>query len=244
MLKDYTLEDDECVICGKSSNYLPLCPSCYKMYKRYFNQGEDLSYCNKTLSYAMLRLFAYFDSLESDDIIDDKTGFLIDFALEIRPLMKNEFAFINNNNAEIETLKDENLKLKKEIETLKSNFIDEDIADPRKKWQAKYRCKDGHYVRSRAELLIDNWLYSENIIHIYEKQITFPNGEKRLCDFYLPDYKAYIEFWGNIDDYYIKRKNDKVALYNTLTDVKLIQLDEKSLENLDDILEEHIERIK
>lgn len=244
MLKDYVLTENGCVVCGSNSNRLPLCPSCYKSYKKFFDGGENLRYCNKTLRYAMLKLFAYFDLLENDEVDDDKTGFLIDFALQIRPLIENEMDFVNYNSVEMEALKEENLKLKNEIEMLKSNSAGDGISDPRRKWQAKYRCKDGHYVRSRAELLIDNWLHSENIRHIYEKQITFPNGEKRLSDFYLPDYRAYIEFWGNIDDYYIKRKNDKIILYESLKDIKLIQLDDKSLENLDDVLEEYIESLK
>ncbi|MDE7336804.1 MAG: glycerol kinase, partial [Clostridia bacterium] len=121
---------------------------------------------------------------------------------------------------------------------------DEDISDPRKKWPAKYRCRDGHYVRSRAELLIDNWLYQENILHAYEKQVTFPDGQKAFCDFYLKEFNAYIEFWGKSDDYYLKRKNTKSALYNTLKDIKLIELDDRSLENLDDVLENYISDLK
>ena len=30
---------------------------------------------------------------------------------------------------------------------------------------ANYRCMDGHYVRSRAEVMIDNWLYTNGIAH-------------------------------------------------------------------------------
>ena len=37
--------------------------------------------------------------------------------------------------------------------------------DFRKKWEAKYRCSDGHYVRSKNEALVDNWLYRHNICH-------------------------------------------------------------------------------
>ena len=40
--------------------------------------------------------------------------------------------------------------------------------DYRKKWPAAYRCEDGHYVRSKNEQLVDNWLYHHNICHAYE----------------------------------------------------------------------------
>ena len=35
----------------------------------------------------------------------------------------------------------------------------------RDKFEAKHRTADGHYVRSRAEMLIDNWLYMSEIVH-------------------------------------------------------------------------------
>lgn len=244
MLRDYEIEDNECVVCGEESNYRPLCTSCYNSYKRFFNDGENLSYCNKNIRYAMLKLFAHFDLLEDDDVDDDKTGFLIDFAQMIRPLVRDENYFgENDDKILIEQLQQENSRLKKQLEQ-QSFSINDDFSDPRKKWPAKYRCRDGHYVRSRAELLIDNWLFAEGIKHIYEKQVTFPDGNKCLCDFYLPDFSAYIEFWGKTDDYYIKRKNIKTSLYKTLKNTKLIELDDISLENLDDILDEYISSIR
>lgn len=241
MVKDYEIEDGKCVVCGDESNNLPLCKSCYNSYKRFFNDNEDLGYCNKNIRYAMLKLFAYFDLLEDEEIDDDKTGFLIDFARMIRPIVQDENYFSENEDKRlIDKLTKENTELKEKIESLSKKEQDEEISDPRKKWPAKYRCKDGHYVRSRAELLIDNWLFSEGIKHIYEKQVSFPNGEKALCDFYLPDYSSYIEFWGLQDDYYIKRKNTKTQLYKSLNNISLLELDDKSLENLDDVLEDFI----
>jgi hypothetical protein len=56
--------------------------------------------------------------------------------------------------------------------------------DFRSKFPAKLRTIDGHYVRSRAELLIDNWLYHAGIIHAYEKRL--PIEEDIYSDFYLP----------------------------------------------------------
>jgi hypothetical protein len=47
-------------------------------------------------------------------------------------------------------------------------------------------------VRSRAEVLIDNWLYMQGIVHAYERRL--PIEEECYCDFYLPK-GVYIEFW-------------------------------------------------
>ncbi len=242
MLRDYEISDNKCVVCGNDSKGRPLCPLCYKYYLVYYNNKEELAYCNKNVKFAILKLFAYFDNLENKGLEEDKTEFLIDFAVMLRPFVQNENEFTNEKYKKIiNELHTENKKLKNELETVnKSMPSKEEISDPRKKWAAKFRCKDGHYVRSRAELLIDNWLYSEGIKHSYEKLVSFPNGEKKLCDFYLPDYKIYIEYWGLTEDYYIERKNDKIKLYDSLQDVTLVQLDDKSLETLDDIMEEKI----
>ena len=70
MLKDYEIEDSKCVVCGDESNNRPLCTSCYNSYKRFFNANEDLCYCNKNIRYAMLKLFAYFDLLEDEEVDD------------------------------------------------------------------------------------------------------------------------------------------------------------------------------
>lgn len=54
-------------------------------------------------------------------------------------------------------------------------------------------------VRSRAEVLIDNWLYMQGIVHAYERRL--PIEEECYCDFYLPGGKGvYIEFWGRESD--------------------------------------------
>src|ERR1039457_5867241 len=38
-----------------------------------------------------------------------------------------------------------------------------------------YRTEDGHRVRSKAEVIIDDWLYSHNIVHAYEIKLPEKN---------------------------------------------------------------------
>ena len=84
-------------------------------------------------------------------------------------------------------------------------------ANFRDKFKAEYRTNDGHYVRSRAEVIISNWLFSECIAHAYEKRV--PIEEDVYCDFYIPKGKIYIEFWGYEDDEkYLARKQKKREL--------------------------------
>lgn len=106
--------------------------------------------------------------------------------------------------------------------------------DFRKKFEAKHRSTDGHYVRSKAEMLIDNWLYMAEIVHAYERRL--PIEEEVYCDFYLPVGKVYIEFWGyENDSKYLARKKEKQEIYQKYG-FHLIELQEKDVQNLDDKL--------
>lgn len=104
----------------------------------------------------------------------------------------------------------------------------------RDKFEAKHRSADGHFVRSKAEMLIDNWLYMAEIIHAYERKL--PIEEDVYSDFYIPTGKVYIEYWGYENDQkYIARKQKKIDLYNKYG-FNLIELQDKEVQNLDDIL--------
>jgi hypothetical protein len=104
----------------------------------------------------------------------------------------------------------------------------------REKFPATHRCADGHYVRSKAEMLIDNWLYVAEVIHAYERKL--PVEEDVYCDFYLPTGRIYIEYWGYEDDpKYQKRKEAKQQIYAKYG-FNLIELADKEVQNLDDIL--------
>lgn len=111
--------------------------------------------------------------------------------------------------------------------------------DFREKFEAKLRTQDGHFVRSKSEVIIDNFLYQYWLVHAYERKL--PIEEDIYCDFYIPSWKdrpqaVYIEYWG-IDDNqkYIERKNKKIEIYKREW-LNLIELTENDIQNLDDIL--------
>lgn len=111
---------------------------------------------------------------------------------------------------------------------------DNSVSNFRQKFEAKHRSADGHYVRSKAEMLIDNWLYMAGIVHAYERKL--PIEEDLYCDFYLPTGKVYIEFWGLEDDpKYAHRKKIKQDLYAKYG-FNLIDLNDHDVQNLDDVL--------
>lgn len=120
----------------------------------------------------------------------------------------------------------------------------ETVDDFRKKYPAEYRTKDGHYVRSKAELTIDDSLYLWGIAHAYEKKL--PNTEKNVySDFHIPSGNerpkaVYIEYWGlENDDKYNKRKTEKIEIYNQLG-LNLIQLNDADIKNIEDSLQKYL----
>ena len=104
----------------------------------------------------------------------------------------------------------------------------------RDKFEAKHRSADGHFVRSKAEMIIDNWLYMAEIVHAYERKL--PIEEDVYCDFYIPTGRVYIEYWGlENDPKYLLRKEKKLEIYKKYG-FNLIELNDEDVQNLDDIL--------
>jgi len=62
----------------------------------------------------------------------------------------------------------------------------------REKYPATLRTKDGHMVRSRAEVIIDNALYDYKLAHAYERKL--PVAEELYSDFFIPSENVYIEY--------------------------------------------------
>ena len=105
--------------------------------------------------------------------------------------------------------------------------------DPRKRWPANIRTDDGHYVRSRGEAMVDNWLYNHHIAHAYERKLPgIP--EDVISDFYPPQGRVYIEVWGMEKvAAYAHRRREKQETYRRYK-FSLIELTDAELNNIDD----------
>ena len=70
--------------------------------------------------------------------------------------------------------------------------------------------------------------------HAYERKL--PVEEELYSDFYIPQGKVYIEYWGMENDpKYLKRKEEKKAIYRKYN-MNLIELSDHHLKSLDDFL--------
>jgi len=122
----------------------------------------------------------------------------------------------------------------KKSASYKASEVENEENDFRKKFPANFRTEDGHIVRSKAEQIIDNWLYHKGIVHAYERRV--PIEEEVYCDFFIPiGQKVWIEFWGSEEQKYLKRKETKKRFYEK-NQKKLIELVDKDIENLDDVM--------
>lgn len=85
------------------------------------------------------------------------------------------------------------------------------------------KAKDGHFVFSKGELFVDNWLYKNKLEH--KTQIFLENN--KVADFYCKG--IYIEYDG--------LKRDKKYFKNKFKDLPYIVLTRSSLKNIDNILD-------
>jgi hypothetical protein len=179
------------------------------------NQPQTIQYCLKAL-----------DKLDLSNEDFDKIKYVLD----------NDIHAYNKTLAKSVLSKKFNKKISQEPRNYLPISHDESINSfedysIRNKFPAHYRTIDGHFVRSRAEVIIDNWLFVHGIAHAYEKQV--PVTEDIFCDFYLLQNKIYIEYWGLTDKKdYVKRKEDKKRIYEKYK-LNLVELSEKHLHDLD-----------
>ncbi len=104
-----------------------------------------------------------------------------------------------------------------------------------------FKCLDGHIVRSKGELVIDNHLHRLGLDHEYENTIKV-RGKSIKYDWYLPEYKTYIEYWGYFGKDYMKRKEEKLELYRK-GKLKLISIEDIMLKDIYSNLEKELTKV-
>ena len=104
----------------------------------------------------------------------------------------------------------------------------------------RFKCIDGHIVKSKGELIIDNHLTRLCIEHEYEKIIKV-NNKPIKTDWYLPKYKIFMEYWGYYGKDYEKRKEEKITLYRK-GKLDLISIEDIMLSDIYSNLKNELER--
>lgn len=95
-------------------------------------------------------------------------------------------------------------------------------------------CCDGHQVSNEAERIIDNWLYMNGLVHAYHRRI--PVTEVLFSDFYLPQHRLYIEYWGELTPAHeLAAKMRKREIFQ-IEKFSTIELSDSDINNLDEVL--------
>ncbi|KHT47797.1 hypothetical protein [Vibrio sinaloensis] len=115
-----------------------------------------------------------------------------------------------------------------------THTTDKSLSSFRQKFEAKHRTLDGHYVRSKGELIIDNWLYMNGIVHAYDRQL--PIEQDVLSDFYLPAGKVYLQYWGSDSGEIDAKQRDKIIALYQEHGFALIEVTPDDIEHLDERL--------
>ena len=121
-----------------------------------------------------------------------------------------------NNSFDGEAVKQiraENSELRRRIEEYTAND------DYRKRYPAQYLCESGHWVRSKSEREICNFLFQHRIRYVFEKEYVYnPKSYPYYPDFYLPDYNLFIEYFGiHEDPQYNEKTKRKLDIYSNDT---------------------------
>jgi len=116
--------------------------------------------------------------------------------------------------------------------------------EPNEQWFTSKgsRAQDGHICDSISEIIIDDWLFKNNISH--KRMQSYPEG-RYTCDFVING--IFVEFFGladafSIDPNYLKTMGKKRMLCRK-HNISLIELYEKDLRNLKQALGEKLEQV-
>ncbi|MCH5172030.1 MAG: hypothetical protein J1F31_04330 [Erysipelotrichales bacterium] len=218
-----------CEICGRPSGFFPLCKTCNEL-----KEDGKIVKCETCGSW-------HESDKECKNCNNDKDN-IIDISTQDTCLICGEDSngyhfctkcFHKFNNKEV-IIKISNCQ---NAEVLESQYNNKKIT-----------AYDGHIVKSNEEARIDDYFYTHNINHRYEKEYTPNNQELGTIypDWILPNYKdlgdVYVEYWGvKNNENYNRQKDYKMKIYKE-DKVTLICLYPEDMDNLTDKLDYKLKR--
>lgn len=239
-----------CIVCGAKSYGKPQCRECWD-YSVMYSHSLDEEYSYRVNRKCLNSLFK--DELKKLRKADneEKRKHLCNGLIGIGLFEKDYY-----ENAKLLE------KAYEEIEKHNSGLSDgnsdcDDENDFRKKYPCTYNCQDGHYVRSRDERTIDDYLYTKaKLLHAYEPKFRLTEEEQKLCksmnlktdcffpDFYIPEYNLYLEYFGQNDESYKAKTDLKIKIFSERKDINFGYLTYKDSNVLLDRLEDILNKFK
>ncbi len=250
-----------CIICGSKSYGKPQCHNCYNnavLCEEELANNKDIKKNNINLQELFIKTIneLHFQNnvFEAETLCNKLIG--IGF-LEKENFVNSNFNLLNLAYTTIIDIRNQlNLATNEHLFNYnEQEQINNEHQDFRKQFPANIHCQDGHYVRSKDERTIDDYLYNEaKLLHAYEPKFRLTKEEKALCknlgyeyeffypDFYIPKYNLYIEFFGKDDEKYNQKMDLKIDILNKRKNINFRYLTYKDgnllIEKLEDILNE------
>ena len=239
-------QEATCIICKeKTKKGYYFCKDCYYDKNSYY---EDLDYLNN-----LQDAKDYYFNLKNNIFRVKNFEYAQDACLKLYAIAEiiDGFKYCGQQEKAVKdityllTKKEEYLNKEANNQKQEENETDEistEIEDYRKVNPATIHCKDGHYVRSPYEKIIDDTLYNEKIFHEYERRYKALDGRTYYPDFYIPEIDLYIEYFGVNEN---KQKNlykKEIFEKDTLHNFAFIWPEQNGI--LDEIILDLIEKYK
>ncbi len=212
--------NEACIVCGEKAPNGHLCRDCYyemRDFKDSFDKNQkafDMKdyYFNLRSNIYRMKTFDYIKSNCNKlmAIANFVSGMYKDTSLTDR--------VVNDIKEIIESKKPkEEVKVTEEVKQKDSH-----------KEELRRTC-DGHYVKSDPEIVIDDILYENRIVHCYEKKVPIDSDEQTIkCDWFIPvtdsRHGIYVEYWGMNTKEYLQRKEQKRQAYRA-HNIPLIEIE-------------------
>ena len=201
------------------------------------------------------KLFCYkcFQSLSREDFYKKTLNYIIDEYHEYQYQKKqqklNNCIFCKKETSNKIICDDCLKKYQNKDIFLKINSQEQNIIILDEKYQGNYVCNDGHIVKSMGEKIIDDYLFENKILHIYEPKISIDIDKEITPDFQIPNYKnssddIYIEHFGiSNNKSYESKTNYKLNIYSK-ENITLICTYEEDLKDIKKALDKKLKFYK
>ena len=202
-------EKSVCIVCGENAPNGHLCRDCYyemRDFKDSFDKNSKVF--DMKDYYFNLRSNIY--RMKTFDYIKSNCNKLMAIANFVSELYRDA----SLTDRAINDIK-EIIESKKPKEETK---VTEEAKEKDSHKEEIRRTCDGHYVKSDPEVIIDDILYENRIVHCYEKKVPIDSDEQTVkCDWFIPvtdnRHGIYIEYWGMNTKDYLQNKERKRKAY-------------------------------
>jgi len=222
-------EKSKCILCGSpTENKYDYCKQCY------YNIQDRVEELDKNQKPTKLKDYYYNAKDYAMRIYNEDKIYYQQITMSAISILLNQLygdmSISNRLHNDIISIND---NLKKKNESLKEKVkVDEKIElikDENDKDKAKTRkTQDGHFVESELEIIVDDILYTNNILHAYYVKVDDITERSVYCDWYIPvtlNQGIYVELWGMKDnEKYTKNREEKIELYKK-HNLPLIQIE-------------------